>query len=99
MLTRNMTKQVNVGNLKIGGQNKVIIQSMCNTKTKDVESTVKQILELEELGCQIIRVAILDEEDARAIKQIKEKFTFHLLLISILIIDLPYFALKVELIK
>ena len=73
MLTRNMTKQVNVGNLKIGGQNKVIIQSMCNTKTKDVKSTVKQILELEELGCQIIRVAILDEEDARAIKQIKEK--------------------------
>lgn len=73
MKTRNSTLQVKVGNTYIGGQNKVIIQSMCNTKTKDVESTVKQILELEKLGCQIIRVAILDEEDANAIKDIKSQ--------------------------
>lgn len=73
MTTRNMTLPIKVGNKIIGGQNKVIIQSMCNTKTKDVESTVKQILELESIGCEIIRVAILDEEDANAIKQIKER--------------------------
>ena len=72
-MKRNKTRQIKVGNVLIGGQNKVIIQSMCNTKTKDVESTVNQILELEDLGCEIIRVACLDIEDAKAIKKIKEK--------------------------
>ena len=67
------TRKVMVGNVRIGGQNRVVIQSMCNTKTKDVESTVKQILDLEEAGCEIIRVACLDLEDAKAIKNIKEK--------------------------
>ena len=62
-----------VGNVQIGGQDKVVIQSMCNTKTKDIESTVKQILELEKVGCEIIRVACLDIEDAKSIKKIKEK--------------------------
>ena len=51
----------------------MVIQSMCNTKTKDVDETVKQILELEKAGCEIIRVACLDMEDAKAIRQIKEK--------------------------
>ena len=72
-MERTKTRKVMVGNVRIGGQNKVVIQSMCNTKTKDVESTVKQILELEEAGCEIIRVACLDLEDAKAIKNIKEK--------------------------
>lgn len=72
-MKRNKTRQIKVGDVLIGGQDKVIIQSMCNTKTKDVESTVKQILELEDLGCEIIRVACLDIEDAKAIKKIKEK--------------------------
>ena len=62
-----------VGNVQIGGQNKVVIQSMCNTKTKDVEATVKQTLELEKAGCEIIRVACLDIEDAKAIKEIKKQ--------------------------
>lgn len=62
-----------VGNVQIGGQNKVVIQSMTNTKTKDVEATVKQILALENVGCEIIRVACLDIEDAKAIKAIKEQ--------------------------
>lgn len=62
-----------VGNVQIGGQNKVVIQSMCNTKTKDIVSTVKQILNLEKVGCEIIRVACLDIEDARAIKKIKKQ--------------------------
>ena len=72
-MVREQTRKIMVGNVQIGGQNKVVIQSMCNTKTKDVESTVKQILELEKAGCEIIRVACLDIEDAKAIKQIKEK--------------------------
>ena len=72
-MNRLNTKQIMIGNVQIGGDNKVSIQSMCNTKTKDIDATVKQILELEKAGCEIIRVACLDLEDAKAIKQIKEK--------------------------
>ncbi len=73
MIHRKNTRKIKVGNVEIGGENKVVIQSMCNTKTKDIEATVKQILKLEEAGCEIIRVACLDEEDAKSIKLIKEK--------------------------
>ena len=73
MINRTNTRTIKVGNIEIGGNNNVIIQSMCNTKTKNIEETVKQILALENAGCQIIRVACLDEEDAKAIKSIKEK--------------------------
>ncbi len=73
MLKRTETRPIYVDGVQIGGQERVIIQSMTNTKTKDVESTVKQILELEEAGCEIIRVACLDIEDAKAIRKIKEK--------------------------
>ena len=73
MYNRSNTRKIMVGNVQIGGQNKVIIQSMCNTKTKDVESTIAQILQLEEAGCEIVRVACLDIEDAKAIRSIKEK--------------------------
>lgn len=72
MLKRTETRPINVGGVQIGGQEKVVIQSMTNTKTKDIESTVKQILELEKAGCEIIRVACLDIEDAKAIKEIKD---------------------------
>ena len=72
-MNREKTRVIKVGNVQIGGENKVSIQSMCNTKTKDIESTVKQILELENAGCQIIRVACLDLEDAKSIKEIKEQ--------------------------
>ncbi len=73
MNKRNETRPIKVGNVQIGGQNKVIIQSMTNTKTKDVENTVKQILELEKAGCEIIRVACLDMDDAKSIKEIKKQ--------------------------
>ena len=73
MINRTNTRTIKVGNIEIGGNNSVIIQSMCNTKTKNVEETVKQILELEDAGCEIIRVACPNIEDAKAIKQIKEK--------------------------
>ena len=72
MIKRTDTKPIYVGNVQIGGQNKVVIQSMCNTKTKDVQNTVKQILDLEKAGCEIIRVACLDLDDAKAIKEIKK---------------------------
>lgn len=72
-MNRLKTRKVMVGNVQIGGQDKVVIQSMCNTKTKDVESTVKQILDLEKAGCELIRVACLDMEDAKAIKEIKSR--------------------------
>lgn len=73
MVKRNETRKIFVGDVQIGGQDKVVIQSMTNTKTKDVKSTVEQILKLEEAGCEIVRVACLDVEDARAIKEIKSK--------------------------
>ena len=73
MYKRIDTRPIMVRDVQIGGQNKVVIQSMCNTKTKNVEETVKQILDLEKVGCEIIRVACLDVEDAKAIKEIKEK--------------------------
>ena len=72
-MDRKNTRAIKVGNIQIGGNNKVVIQSMCNTKTKNIEETVKQILELEKVGCEIIRVACLDLEDAKAIKEIKSK--------------------------
>lgn len=67
------TRPIKVGNLQIGSQNKVIIQSMTNTKTKDIDKTVEQINLLEKKGCELVRLAILDEEDAKAISKIKEK--------------------------
>jgi len=73
MYTRTQTRPIKVGGIQIGGQNKVVIQSMCNTKTKDIKSTVEQILNLEKVGCEIIRVACLDIEDAKAIKEIKKQ--------------------------
>lgn len=72
-MNRLNTRKVMVGNVQIGGENRVSIQSMCNTKTKDIDATVNQILDLEKAGCEIIRVACLDLEDAKAIKQIKEE--------------------------
>ena len=71
-MLRNQTRSFQVGNLTLGGNDHVIIQSMCNTKTKDVEATVKQILQLEQSGCEMVRVAVLNAEDAKAISQIKQ---------------------------
>lgn len=70
-MKRNETKVISIGNVKIGGGNPVAIQSMCNTDTRDVDATVKQIKSLEMAGCEIIRVAVPDEVAADAIKGIK----------------------------
>ena len=72
-MLRNKTKVIKIGNRYIGGDYPILIQSMTNTKTKDVDSTVNQILELEKLGCDIIRVAVLDKTDAYSIADIKKR--------------------------
>ena len=71
-MLREETRSVQVGNLTIGGNNHVVIQSMCNTKTKNVEATIKQINALEQAGCELVRVAVFDKEDAYAIKEINK---------------------------
>ncbi len=78
MIRRENTKEILVGNVKIGGGNPVAIQSMTNTQTKDVEATVKQILALEAEGCEIVRVAVPDVESAEAIKEIKSRINIPL---------------------
>ncbi len=67
------TQSINIGSLTIGGPNPVIIQSMTNTDTRNVDATVAQINALMKAGCQLARVAVLDEEAAMAIGQIKKK--------------------------
>ncbi len=69
---REETKTITIGNREIGGGHPILIQSMCNTKTEDVKSTVAQILELEKAGCDIIRVAVPTMEAAMALKEIKK---------------------------
>ena len=73
MLTRENTRQIRVGALSLGGGAPVTVQSMCNTKTWDVESTVRQIRELRAAGCEIVRLAIPNERAALAIDKIKEQ--------------------------
>ncbi len=67
------THTVQIGSRVIGGDNPILIQSMCNTKTEDVEATAAQILELERAGCDIIRVAVPTMEAAESLRQIKER--------------------------
>lgn len=68
-----MSKVVKVGDILIGGGNPVVIQSMTNTTTSDVEATVSQINKLEEAGCQLVRMTINNEEAAKAIGEIKKR--------------------------
>lgn len=72
-MIRENTKVISIGGCCIGGKNPIAIQSMCNTKTENVKSTVAQILVLEEAGCDIIRVAVPTMEAAEAIKEIKKQ--------------------------
>ena len=79
MLARSNTKQIKVGNITIGGSNKVLIQSMCNIKTSKVDEVVKQINECALLGADLMRVSVLDMEDAKAIKEIVSKISIPLI--------------------
>ena len=93
-MLRTETKSFQIGHLTMGGNNHVIIQSMCNTKTKDVEATVKQIHELEKAGCEMVRVAIFDKEDASAIADIKKQI--HIPLIADIHFDYRLALLAIE---
>ena len=75
---RDETKVIQIGNKVIGGGNPILIQSMTNTKTEDVEATVAQIKELEAAGCDIIRCAVPTMEAALALKEIKKQITIPL---------------------
>ena len=70
---RDHTKEIQIGDRKIGGGNPVLIQSMCNTKTENVAATIEQIHRLEDAGCDIIRVAVPTMEAAAAIREIKKQ--------------------------
>ena len=72
-MVRSTTKEITIGSVKIGADNPIAIQSMTNTKTEDVKSTVNQILKLEKAGCEIIRCAVPTMEAAQALAQIKKQ--------------------------
>ena len=73
MINRRKSKQISIGNVKIGGNAPISVQSMCNTDTRDVSSTLNQINELASAGCEIVRLAVLNKDAASAIKEITSK--------------------------
>ena len=73
MIKRKKTKQISIGNVKIGGDAPITVQSMCNTDTRDVNATLKQIDELADAGCEIIRLAVLNKDAGEALKEISNK--------------------------
>ena len=76
---RKKTRQISVGNVKVGGTSPISVQSMTNTVTRDVESTIAQIRRLEEAGCEMIRVAVPDEESSTALTHIKRHISIPLI--------------------
>ncbi len=93
-MKRNETKTVFVGDVQIGGQNSVVIQSMTTTRTANTAETINQILDLESLGCQIIRVSVLDETDAKAIEEIVKNI--HIPLVADIHFDYRLALLAIE---
>ena len=79
MIIRKKTRQIQVGNVAIGGDAPIVVQSMTNTDTADVEATVGQIHRLQEVGCELIRVAVPDLDAARAITAIREQISIPLI--------------------
>ena len=73
-----MKREINIGGVKIGGNNPVAIQSMCNTDTRNVKATVEQIKRLEDAGCEIIRIAVPDMTAAEAVGEIKKSINIPL---------------------
>lgn len=73
MIKRRFSKQISIGDVKIGGDAPISVQSMCNTDTRDVEATCRQINELAQKGCDIVRLAVLNKDAAEAIKDIVKK--------------------------
>lgn len=78
-IERKPTRQISVGPVKIGGGAPVAVQSMTNTDTKDTETTISQIRRLEDAGCEIVRVAVLDQESAKSLSLIRSKIKIPLI--------------------
>jgi len=72
-MKRRKTRQISIGSVKVGGDSPISVQSMTKTDTRDIRKTVRQIQRLEEVGCEIIRVAVVNEEAAQAITEIKKR--------------------------
>lgn len=79
MIKRRKTRQIQVGTVCVGGDSPVSVQSMTNTDTKNVEETVAQIVRLQDGGCDIVRVAVLDQEAARALRAIQDNIAIPLI--------------------
>ena len=73
MISRRVSKAIQVGDVTVGGSAPITVQSMTKTDTRDVKATVRQIKELEEVGCEIIRPAVPDMEAAKALREIKKQ--------------------------
>jgi len=73
VIQRRKTREINLGGVKIGGNNPVVVQSMTSTKTREVEKTLEQINRLYQAGCEIVRVAVPTDEDVEALEEIVKK--------------------------
>ena len=71
MIKRRKTREVKVGNLIVGGEHAITVQSMTTTKTHDIKATLKEVERLEEAGCHVIRITVPDERAAKALYEIK----------------------------
>ena len=94
MFTRCDTTKVQIGNITMGGSDDVIIQSMCNTLTKDYQATINQIHQLEKVGCQMIRCSVLDQQDAKCLKIIKDNI--HIPLVADIHFDYKLALIAIE---
>ncbi len=70
MIKRRKSKEITIGNVKIGNNNPISVQSMCNTDTRNIEQTIRQIKELADAGCELVRLAVLNKDAAEAIKEL-----------------------------
>lgn len=70
MIKRRKSKEISIGNVKIGNNNPISVQSMCNTDTRDIKATSRQIKELADAGCELVRLAVLNKDAAEAIKEL-----------------------------
>lgn len=70
MIKRRKSKEISIGNVKIGNNNPISVQSMCNTDTRDIEATTRQIKELADAGCELVRLAVLNKDAAETIKEL-----------------------------
>ena len=73
MIKRRKSKEITIGNVKIGNNNPIIVQSLCNTDTRNIEQTLRQIKELTDAGCELVRLAVLNKEAAEAIKELVKR--------------------------